>query len=247
RRGTHTIFRMTARHTPTRIGHRVALPKRQHPSQARRAGQCVVAAPLTFKAASCAAIFLASNVSFAAPPAASQSPLPNIDVQRQASIAEFKDEGVPKPDRIREEAKRLFALPTDQQSDDDLRTLAKASNAYANYVDLIHRGYQDAQRENYQYDFVVKVLNPIADDYTRIENEFKDYRNKAYLNLAEKSEVRGDMLQALFLYNDAFRLSSFDCSSRSPTNETCTRWAAEKAMQRILGISGFEPYTTWQK
>lgn len=83
------------------------------------------------------------------------------------------------------------------------------------------------------------------DRYTRLANEFKDIRNRAYFNLGQKAEAVGDILQALYYYNDAYRLASFQCDSSTPREGQCTRLDAERRMQRILEITDIDPYTSW--
>jgi hypothetical protein len=84
------------------------------------------------------------------------------------------------------------------------------------------------------------------DQYARLGNEFKSIRNRAYMNLGEKAEAAGNLLEALYFYNDAFRLATFGCQTRTPTDGTCERLESERRMQRILRIEGVQSYTSWQ-
>lgn len=65
----------------------------------------------------------------------------DIDRQRQEGLSQFREAGVPNPATIRNGATSLFQKPITEQSDEDLRNIARAANAYANYVGLIYKEY----------------------------------------------------------------------------------------------------------
>lgn len=170
----------------------------------------------------------------------------DIERQRQEGIQQYREAGVPNPATIRAAAETLFAKPVAEQSEEELRSLARAANAYANYVDMIHTQYNRYRVDNLRYQFVIASVEPVQDLYARLGNEFKGIRNRAYLNLGEKAEAAGHPLEALYFYNDAFRLASFGCSSQNPSAGECPRLEAERRMQRILRIEGVQPYTTFR-
>jgi hypothetical protein len=161
----------------------------------------------------------------------------NLDAEREQRAQQFRDAGVPNPSRIREAAAALFVRPVAEQSEDQLRVVAREANAYANYVGMIRSEYEAELRR--QPRFPPEQLEATSRRYSMIANEFLLIRNTAYFNLARKAEMTGDRLGALLLYNDAYRLSFFDCSSSSTL---CPRVDAEVAMQELLGITDITPY-----
>lgn len=168
----------------------------------------------------------------------------NLESKRQTLIDSFGT-GIPDPNSIRSAAKELFAMPIEGQSMDELEKLAREANAYANLVGRIENEYDDAWRSNSRYEFVQKKIEPGLIAYQKLGNEFKAIRNRAYMNLGRLSETNGEPLKAFFYYNDAYRLSVFDCEKGS-TADTCDRLAAEEHMKELLGVSGINSYVTWQ-
>jgi hypothetical protein len=185
-------------------------------------------------------VLACAGVSLAQTPQATQAPAA-LDIQRQERIAEFRDVGMPNADHIRAAANKLFIMPVEQQDESDLKTLARDANAYASMVGMIDEEYGNERRQNLKYDLVTRPIGRASKEYNRIENEFKGYRNTAFMNLAQKAEAKGDMLQAFMYYRDAYRLSAFPCVPLELTDDSCPRLVAEKAMQRILGISNVVP------
>jgi hypothetical protein len=144
-------------------------------------------------------------------------PLPSvvedIDQLRQVQIDRTTGMDLPNPESIRTTAKLIFEKPLALRREEELAALAREANFYANLVDAIGKGYSAERRENSRYDFIIKKLDPLADNYIRMSNEFKSIRNQAYFSMAKKAEEKGHSIKAFFLYNDIFRLSQFSCSS----------------------------------
>jgi hypothetical protein len=130
----------------------------------------------------------------------------------------------------------------DSQVTDELIAIARDANAYANYVEMIKAPYDQMIRENSRYETLARPVEAVASKYSALGNEFKNYRNQAYLNLGKKAEGRGDKLLVLLYYRDTHRLSVFACQERMATDAECPRLEAEKGMQRLLSISTVEPY-----
>jgi hypothetical protein len=192
--------------------------------------------------AACAGAFLAATAQ--AQPTSAPA---DIEHQRDEQMEPLRKAGVPSPQQIRDAAKRIFALPTAQQLEPELRSLAIEANAYANLVQRLADPYQRDLRENSQYAFVRNALSPPLEAYEKLGNEFKGIRNKAYFNLAEKAGARGDKIEAFFLYNDAYRLESFDCvGSNGLARGDCLRIAAEERLRQLLEITAPKPYTYWK-
>lgn len=165
----------------------------------------------------------------------------DIERQRQEGMQQYRDAGVPNPTAIRETAAILFAKPLAEQDEGELRIIARAANAYANYIDMIHSQYNRYRVDNLRLNFILQRLEPVQDAYAVLSNEFKAIRNRAYLNLGEKAEAAGDALQALYYYNDAYRLSAFSCFGMG-VDRPCSRFEAERRMQRILRIDSIQPF-----
>ena len=151
---------------------------------------------------------------------------------------------LPKQDQVRQNAKMIFSKPLSEQSEEELRSIAKRSNIYANLVNYILKGYNDYYRESYRYDFVLKRVAGPKNEYEKIKNEFLGIRNQAYFNLGLKAKSAGKPFEALLNFRDAFRLTYFDCGKKQP-KEKCMRWKAEQELQKMLGLSSIRAYVTW--
>ena len=168
----------------------------------------------------------------------------DIDTQRAADLEKF-DAVIPSQDNLRDIATTAFARPLADQSEDTLLFIAKQSNYYANLVGFITEEYNDYYNSNYRYDFITKKVAAPMDAYTGIANEFKTFRNQAYFNLGLKAKAAGRGIEALLLFRDAYKLSTFDCSETP--RENCMRWKAEQEMQKLLGLSHIRAYVTWKE
>lgn len=168
----------------------------------------------------------------------------DIDAQRAADLEKF-EAGIPDQDKLREIAETTFAKPLSDQRENTLLLLAKQSNYYANLVGFITDEYNGYYNSNYRYDFITKKVAAPMDAYTGIANEFKTFRNKAYFNLGLKAKAAGRGIEALLLFRDAYKLSTFDCSETP--RENCMRWKAEQEMQKLLGLSDVRAYVTWKE
>ena len=168
----------------------------------------------------------------------------DIDTQRAADLKKF-DAGIPNQDNLREIATTTFSSPLADQSEDTLLFLAKQSNYYANLVGFISEEYNDYYNSKYRYDFITEKVAAPMDAYTAIANEFKTFRNQAYFNLGLKAKAAGRGIEALLLFRDAYKLSTFNCSETR--RENCMRWKAEQEMQKLLGLSNIRSYVTWKE
>ena len=168
----------------------------------------------------------------------------DIDAQRAADLEKF-EAGIPDRDKMREIAATTFAKPLADQSEDILLLLAKQSNYYANLVGFITDEYNGYYNSNYRYDFIKEKVSVPMNTYTGIENQFKTIRNQAYFNLGLKAKAAGRGIEALLLFRDAYRLSTFDCFETRRDN--CMRWKAEQEMQKLLGLSHIRAYVTWKE
>ena len=176
-------------------------------------------------------------------PALAQSTL-DIDEQRATTLEKMASV-IPDPDKLRDIAKEIFSKPLSAQDVDILKSLAKQSNSYANMVNFIKDKYGDYRRDSYRYSFILKKLIPFIEPYDHVVNEFLGIRNQAYFNLGMKDKAVGKNIKALLWFRDAFRLSNFDCG-KSQSREKCMRWKAEQEIQKLLGLSSFKAYVTWQ-
>lgn len=120
----------------------------------------------------------------------------------------------------------------------ELEKLANDANIYTNLVNKLASQYEAGFRDKTRYEFIQEDLSPALSKYQEVRNEFIDIRNRAYFNLGVISEKNGDLFSAFFYYNDAYRLSTFDCPSddSSATAESCMRLAAENKMKNILNL-----------
>lgn len=167
-----------------------------------------------------------------------------IEENRQKTLENFDITEIPDLNRIRSVASKLFALPTEKQNVEDLTNLSIEANRAANLISYISEEYNDEYRENYRYEFIqVKLAKP-HDEYVKMSNEFIDIRNQIYFNLGTIYKNRGETVKSFLYFNDAFRLSRFDCETKRP--DDCMRWKAEQEMKRLLGIEQIESYVTWQ-
>lgn len=168
-----------------------------------------------------------------------------IDDQREETLKELSRSAMPDIAGIKDTSKKVFSKPLDQQSSDELKSLASDANYAANLVGMIEKKYDDYLRENYRYDFIKDKAQPVRFAYTDVSNALKSIRNRAYLNLGEKAKNAGDMLKAFLYFRDAYRLSTFDCGpGKSP--ESCIRWLAEQEMQKLLQLSHIKAYVSWK-
>lgn len=175
--------------------------------------------------------------------AAAQSDL-QIEQQREEDLKALGTNSIPSPQRVKATAKALFARPLAEQSEAELKQLAKQANTYANLVRFISDEYSQYYRENYQYKFVQEKVAPARNAYDKRVNEFLDYRNRAYFNLGLKAKAAGNPTLALFYFRDAFRLSAFDCFGTK--KEECMRWQAEQELQKLLDLEAVQAYVTWK-
>lgn len=168
----------------------------------------------------------------------------SLDDERTKQLQEL---GVllPNPDTIRELAEAEFAKPVQDQDPDTLEQIANEANVYSNLVTKVTDEYNDYLRDNSSYDFVVSEVRsaPIVDSLLSLDSEFKTYRNQAYLNLGLLSQADGKEMEAFLYFNDAFRLSTFDCPDGI---EECIRYQAEQHMKTLLHIEGGS-YVHWKK
>ena len=150
--------------------------------------------------------------------------------------------GLIKPSTVEAKA-HILSRPLAEQSDEELRELAKQANAAANFVDFIIEEYQEYYRDNYRYDFVQKAVTPFHDAYVELSNRLKSYRDQAYFNLGKKAAARGDEITAFFLFRDAYRLSSF---TKAEGDHKGMRYLAEIEMKKLLGIDHLGTFIYWE-
>jgi hypothetical protein len=150
-----------------------------------------------------------------------------------------------KPEAIREIANAEFSKPVHEQDPETLETIAKEANIYSNLVTKITDEYNDYLRDNSRYDFVTEEVRKatIVAYLLNLDSEFKTFRNQAYLNLGFLSQAEGREMEAFLYFNDAFRLSAFDCPDGI---EQCIRYQAEQQMKTLLNIGG-DSYVYWKK
>lgn len=170
----------------------------------------------------------------------------DLDDKRNQTMKEFKDSQIPDPEKISNLAKNVFSKPLKEQKTDELESLAKEANYYANLVTYIMDGYDGFRRDMYKYNFVLEQVAPVRDKYVVLSNKYKGIRNKAYFNIGMKHKAGGNFLKAYLFFRDAYRLGSFDCGKEKP-KEHCLRWKAEQEMKALLAINDIESYVSWQK
>ena len=188
--------------------------------------------------------FLAMVAVFAMVTTATSQELISLDDERTRQLQEL---GVllPNPVAIRETAVIEFAKPLSDQDAEILEVLAKDANTYSNLVDKITNEYNDYLRDNSRYDFVIEEVRKasIVDNLLILDSEFKGIRNRAYLNLGLIAFENGQEMKAFLLFNDAFRLSAFDCADGV---DDCVRYQAEQQMKQLLGVEG-DSYVYWKR
>lgn len=165
----------------------------------------------------------------------------SLEQERQATLEEFDVTELPDLDVVRAVATRLFALPLEQQDEEELKKLSREANRVANLVDYIHDEYDDFYREIHKYPSVRERVMVPADEYGDIINEFVTIRNQAYFNLGALSRDNGRTMEAFLYFKDAFRLSDFYCGEVGAL--TCMRWKAEQELQKLLGLSHIKAFT----
>ena len=188
--------------------------------------------------------FLAMVAVFAMVTTATSQELISLDDERTRQLQEL---GVllPNPVAIRETAVIEFAKPLSDQDAEILEVLAKDANTYSNLVDKITNEYNDYLRDNSRYDFVIEEVRKasIVDNLLILDSEFKGIRNRAYLNLGLIAFENGQEMKAFLLFNDAFRLSAFDCADGV---DGCVRYQAEQQIKQLLGVEG-DSYVYWKR
>lgn len=167
-----------------------------------------------------------------------------VEENRQKTLENFDITEMPDLDRIRSAASNLFALPIEQQNVEDLTNLSIEANRAANLIGYISEEYNDEYRENYRYEFIQEKLAKPYDGYIKISNEFIAIRNQVYFNLGIKFRNLGETVKSFLYFNDAFRLSRFDCGAKKP--DDCMRWKAEQEMKELLGMEQINSYVSWQ-
>lgn len=167
----------------------------------------------------------------------------DIEAMRSEMLKRWGVEGIVKPSDIDSKAEVLLGRPLAEQSEVELRDLAKQANASANFVGFILEQYEGYYRDNFRYDFVQKKVAPFHDTYVELSNRLKGYRNQAYFNLGKKAVERGDELKAFFFFRDAYRLSSF---TEDQGDHKGMRYLAEVEMKKLLGIESVGTFVYWK-
>ena len=187
---------------------------------------------------------LAVVAAFAMVTTATAQEVISLDDERTRQLQEL---GVllPNPVTIREAAAIEFAKPVLDQDAGTLEDLARDANLYSNLVTKITDEYNDYLRDNSRYDFVTEEVRkaPIVTSLLDLDAEFKGIRNQAYLNLGQIALENGQEMEALLLFNDAYRLSVFACEDGV---DDCVRYQAEQYMKSLLGVEG-DSYVYWQR
>lgn len=171
----------------------------------------------------------------------------SLDLLNDERTKQLQELGVllPNPQEIRATAAEEFAKPKLEQDPGVLEELANAANSYSNLVHKITDEYNEYIRENSRYDFVTEEVRKasVVTSLLELDSEFKGIRNRAYVNLGIIAKEEGREMEAFLFFNDAFRLSVFDCADGV---ENCTRYEAEQHMKSMLGVEG-DSYVNWQK
>jgi hypothetical protein len=176
-------------------------------------------------------------------PSQEAAPPEDIETARVELQKRWGVEGLVKPKEVLRLSSELLAKNLEDQSEEELRALAKQANAAANYVGFILEEYASYHRENYRYEFVQKKVAPYHDAYVSLTNRLRDSRNKCYFNLGKKAASRGDEIVAFFLFRDALRLSSFD---EPEGDHKGIRYLAEIEMKKLLEIEGIGTFLYWE-
>lgn len=169
----------------------------------------------------------------------------NLEAQREEALKDFGSSEFPSLNEVRNFSKSLFSKAIASQSDDDLKLLASQANKAANLIERVSSQYSSYYTSNYRYDFIQSKVSGPHDAYIAEGNQFKGIRNQAYFNLGLKRKTAGESLQAFMFFNDAFRLSSFDCG-KDKAKEGCMRWEAEQEMKTLLELEAIKSYVSWQ-
>lgn len=168
----------------------------------------------------------------------------SLDDERTKQLQEL---GIllPDPVVIRETAAIEFSKPLLDQDAETLEDLAADANTYSNLVAKITDEYNGYLRDNSRYEFVTEKVKgaPVVSQLLDLDSEFKNIRNRAYLNLGRIALEDGQEMKAFLLFNDAFRLSVFSCADGV---DDCLRYQAEQHMKSLLGVEG-ESYVHWRK
>ncbi len=182
-------------------------------------------------------------LSFPFPAQAQEAKAEDIEASRIEMLKRWGVDGLVKPNEVETFAKTILGSPLADQSDDQLRELARQANAAANFMGFILEEYERYSRENYRYDFVQEAVNPFLDVYVTFSNRLKSYRNQAYFNLGKKAAERGDDLTAFFLFRDAYRLSLF---TEDGGDHKGMRYQAEIEMKKLLGLQDMGTFLYWK-
>jgi hypothetical protein len=167
----------------------------------------------------------------------------NLDSVRVESL-ERLGVAIPDPSVIIADSELEFAKPLEKMRADILRSIADRANVYSNLVSMLSDEYNSYYRENYQYDFVQKAVSfaPATEEYGRLDSQFKGIRNRSYILLGRIAQMKGARMEALLYFNDAYRLSVFECVEGT---KNCVRYEAEQYMKELLGISA-NSYVYWK-
>ncbi|MEM7791170.1 MAG: hypothetical protein AAF546_07205 [Verrucomicrobiota bacterium] len=167
----------------------------------------------------------------------------DVEKLRDEQIKKWGTATIPKPKVIAETAKSYLEKPLEEQKLTELKTIAEDANRAANYVDFIFEEYAEYYRDNYRYDFVQEKVAPYHDNYVRLVNQLKDYRNKAYFNIGKKLAEEGNEVEAFFYFRDAFRLSTF---TEDSGDHKGIRYMAEQEMKKMMEIESIESFLYWK-
>jgi len=168
----------------------------------------------------------------------------DLELERTKQLQEM---GVllPNPQEIIASAQQEFSKDIQAQDARALKTIAEQANHYANLVDKIYGEYTDYLRDNSRYEFVTKEVRKatLLGILEGRDTQFKTIRNQAYLNLGRLAQGDGRDMEAFLFFNDAFRLSIFECYEGE---DKCLRYQAEQYMKKLLGLEGVS-YVYWKK
>lgn len=174
------------------------------------------------------------------PASAQDAKTEDIEASRTEKLKRWGVEGLVRPSEVEALAKTILGRPLAEQSDDQLRELAKRANAAANFVGFILEEYESLYRENYRYEWVQEQIAPFYGAYATLSNRLVSYRNQAYFNLGKKAADRGDKMTAFFMFRDAYRLSTF---IEEDGDHKGMRYQAEVEMKKLLGLEDIGTFT----
>ena len=166
----------------------------------------------------------------------------NVENERLELLQRWESAGLVKPADVEAMAKQILEKPLSEQTVEDLKHLAKQSNAAANFVGHILDEYEDYHRDNYRYDFVLEKVAPFRNAYVELSNRLKSYRNEAYFNLGIKAMEGGDDIEAFLYFRDSYRLSLF---TEGKDNREGMRYKSEIQMKKLLGIEELGTFVHW--